>query len=79
MTWGGVEKEKERKREREGVGEFFSCRGREKKNAAEKRKIGKEKNYFLSLLLTLPVNWSATELLLTEFQNLDPAAVSPGR
>ena len=52
---------------------------KKKRNAAEKRKIGKEKNYFLSLLLTLPVNWSATELLLTEFQNLDPAAVSPGR
>ena len=42
-----------------------------------KKKTKNEKKKKKSL--TLPVNWSATELLLTEFQNLDPAAVRPGR
>ena len=30
-------------------------------------------------IYTLPTNWSALLLLLTAFQNLDPAAVSPGK
>ena len=59
---------------------FLSSSGSKKKNEQRmlmKKKTKNEKKKKKSL--TLPVNWSATELLLTEFQNLDPAAVRPGR
>ena len=75
-VWGGGGKESGlgRKRGKKGC-EFLRLLGVfEKKNAGLK----KRKNIYL-FLLTLPVNWSATELLLTEFQNLEPAAVRPGR
>ena len=58
--------------------EFFllllSRGSRKKKNGTERKQTERREK-----LLTLPVNCSATELLLTEFQNLAPAAVSPGR